>query len=330
MAESSEIVDAVPAAVSLEDVPCPLRCAAGDDVVLTGRDRLHGLPGRFTVVRCRRCGLMRTNPRPTQGTMGFYYPDSYGPHQNVVTEPGAFPARERFAARLVRRVIRFNTECLPDVPPGRLLEVGCASGRFMHKMAGRGWEAEGIEFSETAAAAARCLGFPVYGGALETAPDCKQRYDLIVAWMVLEHLHDPVAALTKLGRWVKPGGWLAVSVPNAAALEARAFKDRWYALQLPTHLYHYTPHTLSLVMARGGWRMEKVYHQRILANGFYSAAYALSDRTPGSRWARLLRAAPEAGLKFNVALYPLAWVMAALGQTGRMTVWARRRPVTVP
>ena len=324
--QGEEMARGVPAAVRLEDVQCPLGCASGDEIVLTGRDRLHDLPGEFTVVKCRQCGLMRTNPRPTQEAMGYYYPGEYGPHQEVAVSDvgGTAAGGQSLAGRMARRVIRFHSESLPPVPPGRLLEVGCGSGRFLHKMAGLGWEVRGMEFSEHAAAAARRLGYPVDTGALETAAEHAQHYDLIVGWMVLEHLHHPVEALMKLGRWVKPGGWLAVSVPNAAALEFRLFKDRWYALQLPTHLFHFTPRTLALVLERGGWHMEKVYHQRILTNFFYSLGYALKERNPDSRWAERVAAGPGMGVKFNVAMYPLAWLLSHLGQTGRMTVWARR------
>ena len=74
---------------------------------------------------------------------------------------------------------------------------------------------EGIEFSPKAAAVARALGYPVHAGSLETAPAPVEPFDLIVGWMVLEHLHDPVLALKKLNAWMKPGGWLVLSIPNA-------------------------------------------------------------------------------------------------------------------
>lgn len=309
--------------VVMENAPCPLGCPPADDPVLSGRDRLHGLPGEFTVVKCRRCGLMRTNPRPTQVTMGYYYPDDYAPHQTF--DVGTDTGRARSAVeRLARRLIRFNTQCLPPLPPGRMLEVGCGSGSFLHKMAAAGWQVEGMEFSPRAAQAAAALGYRIHIGALETAPEPAAGYDVIAGWMVLEHLHRPVDALLRLGRWIKPGGWLAISVPNAAALEFRVFKDCWYALQLPTHLFHYTPRTLERVLHHGGWRLEKVFHQRILSNLFFSLGYRLGDKRPDSRLARIMAAAPEAGVGFNVAMYPLAWPLSLFGQTGRMTAWARK------
>ena len=66
--------------VRIEDVSCPLCHLKNDKIILTGHDRIHNLVGKFTIVKCRSCGLMRTNPRPTPDTIGFYYPDDYGPY----------------------------------------------------------------------------------------------------------------------------------------------------------------------------------------------------------------------------------------------------------
>lgn len=303
----------------LQDVGCPLGCAKGDDVVLVGGDRLHSLPGEFTVVRCKACSLMRTNPRPGPETIGAYYPDDYGPHQQ--TAPA--PSDVRTWKSTIRAALDTRSEALPSLVPGRLLEIGCASGDFLAKMATAGWKVEGLEFADAPAARARQAGFRVHSGPLETVDGPEGTYDLIVGWMVLEHLHDPVAALRRLRNWAGPATWLAVSVPNAGSIEFRLFRDRWYALQLPTHLFHYTPDTIRKVLARGGWRTERVLHQRSLANSAGSAALALQDRERMPRLGSRLATFPKSPGRLGNALFPLAWGLAVAGQTGRMTVWAR-------
>src|SRR3546814_20558991 len=62
--------------------------------------------------------------------------------------------------------------------------------------------------------------------------DPETPFDVVVGWMVLEHLHEPLAALKKLRRWVRQDGWLVLSVPDAGGLELKLFRDRWYALHL--------------------------------------------------------------------------------------------------
>lgn len=314
--------------VVLESSPCPLGCVAGDEKVLTGRDRLHNLPGEFQVVRCRACGLMRTDPRPTPETMAFYYPDEYGPYQDTRVDPSLAPASgaASWKRSLTERLNRFTRgDHVPALAPGRMMEFGCASGLFLHRMARGGWQVEGVEFAEKAAESARSLGYRVHTGALEDAPDPEQQYDLVVGWMVLEHLHDPVKALRKLRSWTRPGGWLAVSTPNAAAKEFAAFKDAWLGLHLPNHLYHYTPETLSRLLEKGGWTMKRVFHQRQLNNLMASVGYRLKDRRASSLFAEKLIGFPESGGKLHYALYPVSYLLSLVGQTGRMTVWAQRK-----
>jgi len=307
--------------VALESKPCPLGCETDDEFILTGRDRLFNLPGEFTVVRCKGCGLMRTNPRPTPKTIGFYYPDNYGPYLDTkVTVNESIPLWKQ----LFGKAFQFNMTRLPLLKIGRMLEIGCAAGSFMHKMAKEGWEVEGIEFSPKAAENARALGYRVHTGSVETAHEPQQPFNLVAGWMVLEHLHEPILTLQKLHRWTYPDAWLVLSVPNMDCLGFYIFKDAWYALHLPHHLYHYTPKTLRLVLEQGGWQIINVFHQRILNDLIASTGYFLQDRGFKNKLTQAFINYPKkAGWKSSL-LYPFAYILSLFSQTGTMTVWARK------
>jgi 2-polyprenyl-3-methyl-5-hydroxy-6-metoxy-1,4-benzoquinol methylase len=314
-----------PEFIAVEDIGCPLGCIKNDKPILTGRDLLHDLPGEFTVVKCRTCGLMRTNPRPTVETIGFYYPDDYGPYLGTrvqQTNPKRMFDIKRSLGPWIKSFFHSNTTILPLLPPGRMLEIGCASGAFLHEMACKGWQVQGIEFSNKAAQAATRLGYHVHVGSIEAAPSPDEGFDLIVGWMTLEHLHDPIRSLNKLRDWAKPGAYLAISVPNAAALEFRLFKDAWYALQLPTHLYHYTPQSLEKILLAGGWKIQHVFHQRNINNLIASIGYVLRANN-FSYLGKKLIAFPEKNGWLVFAIHPIAWIFSLIGQTGRITIWSR-------
>lgn len=306
--------------VELEDVSCPLGCGRDDENVLIGRDLLHALPGEFSVVRCRSCGLMRTNPRPTSKTIGFYYPDNYGPYLGTRLRKRGDSLVYRVLKVVKNKIFEFNSNVLPPMKVGRMLEVGCASGNFMHEMHKQGWDVEGIEFSAVAASHAIQHGYKVHVGSVESAPDPSQKYDLIVMWMVLEHLHDPVGALRKLKSWSVNGALLAISVPDAGSYDFSIFQNKWYALQLPTHLFHFTPKTLEGVLLAGGWKIVEIRYHRVLGNFFGSLSNLLREKG----WVRSSRLCEKVvvGGVSSYMLYPLSWLVAALGQTGRITVWA--------
>ncbi|MCG7996176.1 MAG: class I SAM-dependent methyltransferase [Candidatus Thiodiazotropha taylori] len=306
--------------IELESRPCPLGCPSTDQKVLSGHDRINNLPGEFQVVRCGNCGLMRTDPRPTPASMGFYYPDDYPPY--LGTQVNSRNGSGGFK-HWIKSLLDTKAQAIPELNPGRMLEVGCASGNYLHKMAGQGWQVKGIEFSPQAAASARANGYEVHTGSLESVDLGASELDLITGWMVLEHLHDPLKGLEKLHAWAKPGAYLALSVPNAASLEFKLFQSRWFALQLPNHLYHFTPETLTKLLKQAGWEVESVHHQRVLSSLFSSLGYLLQERG----WHRLERwvvGRPSDKVRLYQLLYPFAWLAAIFGQTGRMTVWAKK------
>jgi len=317
----------LPPEVTLEDKPCPLSGSFNDEPVLVGFDRLGGLPGQFHVVRNRESGLMRTNPRPTAETIGYYYPDDYGPYLSTQVRGDRLTALPDDQVSLLRRIARRMLlhdphQAVPDLPPGRLLEIGCASGSFLDLMARRGWQVEGIEPSETSANAARALGFHVYTGTVEQAPDPSDRYDLIAGWMVLEHLHEPIVALRKLHRWARPGAWLAASVPDCSSPGLRVFRTRWYNLSLPHHLYHYTPATLKKVLMRAGWQVKKTLWHSSATGMLRSLRNACQDRgwENAARWFEDL-AARRHGKLLNILL---GRSLGLLRASGRITIWAQR------
>jgi 2-polyprenyl-3-methyl-5-hydroxy-6-metoxy-1,4-benzoquinol methylase len=293
-----------------------LGCAAADEFVLTGHDRLYGLPGEFSVVRCRVCGLLRTDPRPTQSGISCYYPENYEPHQ--VGSPGKGLHRSRLRER-ASQLLGVGGQRLPPLPPGRMLEIGCANGAFLEVMRVQGWQVEGVEPCERPAAAARARGFAVDSQPIEELSRPDSSFDLVVGWMVLEHLHHPVTVLQKLRSWTRPGGWLVISTPDLSGLDFRLFGTCSYSLDLPRHLHHFTSRTLHRILRKGGWTVQKRFYHRTLNSLLASAGCALQERRripPLAHW--LVHGRSRAWL------YPAAWVLALAGQTGRITVWARR------
>jgi len=301
-------------------------CKHNDKILFAARDLIYGVPGDFYVVKCLECGLIRTNPRPTLASIGDYYPDSYGPYSgsrvNEVLGGGKISVKGQIKG-VVSNLFKHSRGNISGIRPGRLLEVGCASGSFLHKMAKEGWRVNGIEFSPAAAKAAQSLGYSVLVGAVEDAPVPDELYDLIVGWMVLEHLHDPLSVLKKFHSWAGLDATLALSVPNAGALDFKIFRDKSYALQVPTHMYHFTPKTLVMILREAGWQVQALYHQRTLSNYMGSLGLVLGGN--GNPLGRLFLDYTETGwCGTSYLLYPLSWLMGIMGQTGRMTVIARK------
>jgi SAM-dependent methyltransferase len=135
--------------------------------------------------------------------------------------------------------------------------------------------------------------------------------------MVLEHLHDPAAALARVCRLLKPGGQFVLSVPDIAGFEARLFREKAYTLQVPQHLHHFTPATLARFLRQAGLRVERIVHQQTKSDFLKSADYL----EPGS-----LRSLLRHRLVRGLLLGPAVALLARLGRTSRMSVFAVREP----
>ena len=91
-------------------------------------------------------------------------------------------------------------------------------------------------------------------GALETLNLPAASFDAVVLWHVLEHLTDPTKTLVEVERLLRPGGTLLVGVPNFGSFEARLCQDKWFHLDVPRHLAHFTPDSLVKALEQAGLR----------------------------------------------------------------------------
>lgn len=203
------------------------------------------------------------------------------------------------------------------VANGRLLDIGCAWGGYLWRMQELGWEVHGIELNATAARFAREeLGLAqVRSGSFADLDYPEAYFDVVHMSMVLEHLYDPADALQRINKLLRPGGQFILSVPDISGFEARLFKDKCYTLQVPQHLSHFSPETITRFLRQVGFAVEEILHQKAKKDFLQSAEYLEN---------KLLARVLKNPLVKGVMLGPLTGILAALGKTSRMSVFARK------
>lgn len=318
----SRYLSSVPGSVALESAQCPV-CKTNINQLhqFDAVDRINNLEGLFGIDLCAKCGVYITNPRPTQQTIGYYYPDSYGPYSS--TYISAPTAKSRIFGAL-RAFIRTNENYIPKMPPQSLLDIGCASGSFINRMKQLGWVVEGLEFSQSAVNSARENGLNVHQGSVLDFDGEPEKFDLITAWMVIEHIHEPITALEKIYSWLKPSGKLAISIPNAASFDFKSLEACSYGIHIPNHLHHFTPTTITGILTDAGFSNIKIHHQVTMASAIPSIGYKLREKGKALKIADALIEYPRAPHYVKLLMLPISWLFSALGQTGRMTVWASK------
>jgi 2-polyprenyl-3-methyl-5-hydroxy-6-metoxy-1,4-benzoquinol methylase len=221
---------------------CPVCGSRETHNLLEAPDRFHGRVVRYLLRRCAQCTLVWLAEPPPLEAMS----EHYGAQYHVAISGAATASPYRWAEH--RQIIeRYKSG-------GSLLDCGCGSGSFLRSLRRENWQLYGIELSQQEAeAAAASTGAEVFAGDIADAPWRDDSLDVVTALDVVEHFHEPKDAVKKIFRWLKPGGILYVSLPNVFSWESRFFGSYWYGLELPRHLFHYSPRSLQQLMRAAGY-----------------------------------------------------------------------------
>lgn len=176
--------------------------------ILCGKPVLTRVPCQPQLSRCRACGHIQLNPRPTQSAIAASYDIEDVPDAVHSVWEAQRQGRATMWAKRAGRVHAIAGE------PGRALDVGAGFGDFLQLLREAGWTVEGTELSAGARAVARARGLALHAGQLEDVDLQTEGFDLITLWHVLEHLPLPGKSLTELYGLLRPGGLLVIGVPN--------------------------------------------------------------------------------------------------------------------
>ncbi|WP_186776126.1 class I SAM-dependent methyltransferase [Rubripirellula reticaptiva] len=205
----------------------------------------------------------------------------------------------------------------------RVLELGCSTGAYLGKLAAAGWQVVGIEPSVVASQKARDSGFEVHTGVLDDIGFPPHSFDAICAWMVLEHIIDPVKTLRVFNKLLRPGGQLLISVPNAGCWESKVFRKYWYVWEPPRHLHYFDPKRMKKLLLDNGYTDVQIIHQRNVLNLFGSLGIVLKRfRLTENLGQRIMRYPDSPRFIVQLILAPVAQTLAFLRQGGRLTIIA--------
>ena len=137
--------------------------------------------------------------------------DHYDYWHDAGSAPTGVLDREHVHLRLLEPQLR---------PHASVLDAGCGDGRFLELLRRRVPDLDlvGADYSPSPLETAKARGFTVERANFEVAlPFPDDRFDLINAAQVLEHLYNPDFFLRELHRILREGGGLVLSTPNLCA-----------------------------------------------------------------------------------------------------------------
>jgi SAM-dependent methyltransferase len=199
--------------------------------------------------RCERCATVSA---PDYADPEEVYVDGY-----MFGEAGPFgldvraPEFQRYLLRVAGRRVR-ALERATKLRGGSLLDLGSGTGEVLLTARDRGWQVQGVEPERTAAEMARERGLDVAVAKLDDAGLPARSFDVVCAYHVLEHQPDSRAFLETMARWARPGGFVAIEVPNWQSMQRRRLGQEWSGLRPREHLVHFTPATLTAAFRAAG------------------------------------------------------------------------------
>ncbi len=220
---------------------------------------------KWRIVKCTKCGLVRTDPYPTNSLyfQRNLYDFFHCPKKiDVDRKKNNLSSRiqDHFQQKLARshqKIYPERLELLKRYTVHRdIFEVGFGDGKFLALLRDKGWMVSGLELSKNAYLKAKeKYQLDLDWGTIEEKKYRKESFNLVTMHMVLEHVHKPVHLLKSLHRLLKKRGILIIQVPNFASLQSKIFRDKWYPLRLPHHIYHYTPRTLERLLMKASFQV---------------------------------------------------------------------------
>jgi len=209
----------------------------------------------FEIWHCNNCTLRFTQYVPdAENISPFYQSTSYVSHSDT---------QDGFINKLYHRVRNFTLKQkrkliidATQTTNGKLLDVGAGTGAFSNEMKEAGWQVTGLEPDTTA----RQVALNKFGLQLDE-PDklfslTANHFEAITMWHVLEHVHNLHGYLEQYHKILKPNGRLIIAVPNYTSYDAQHYHEVWAAYDVPRHLYHFSPESMTRLANLKGFKIE--------------------------------------------------------------------------
>ena len=318
--------------------------------ILVSKDYVYkNISGFYNIVQCKKCKLVYTNPRLKNDILKehYYKTNDFGSavgklqlekkkdiifQRKILVNYFNYPfGKKSILYKITHYPLyshsikkRRETLIIPKfINNGKILEIGCSYGIYLYQLKRMGWEVKGIELNKKAANyGSHMLNLEILNlDILEF--NTNEKFDIIYMRMVLEHLKSPMLVLEKINALLKPNGRLVLILPDFSGFEVRLYKKYAYTLQVPYHLYHFTPKTINNYLKMFNFRKVKIYHDNFDRDLIAPLSFKVQEN-PQNRILKLLLKFSTNIIIRRIFVRIIINIFAWLGKSSRMTVVAQK------
>ncbi len=209
----------------------------------------------FALYRCSTCQLAYLDPRPAESELGRIYPSNYYSQSNKYSSPDQLDlstlAGRALHNRLLGRVMgNLRTHMSLD-SSHKFLDVGCGGGKALGSLHQEfGCHCVGVDIGIVPEVLNKFQTGPIVlkSGDFLTMDFGGEKFDVVYASHLIEHLADPRSFLVKASSLLKPGGLCVIETPNIDCVSAKFWGPYWGGNHAPRHWFLMNPFNAKEVL----------------------------------------------------------------------------------
>lgn len=207
-----------------------------------------------TWVKCKNCGLIYTNPIPTEEILNKYY--SVIAKEKFGGIYGNIDDRFEFLVNMANKRLEKIEKYIGGVKA--LLDIGTGIGVFTGTALDRGWLAEGLEFTpEDCKYAKEKFDLNLKQENFYSFKE-DRKYDVVTLFEVIEHLRNPLGDLKQINKLIKNDGILVIATPIQDSLYGKKMKSENIFWNVVTHLSYFTKDVMLNYLKEAGFEILEI------------------------------------------------------------------------
>ncbi|TGK52027.1 methyltransferase domain-containing protein [Leptospira kanakyensis] len=212
---------------------------------------------------CQRTGVLRYLPAKHREYGDSYFMEEYKSQYKksyYEDEPNLRVMAKRRLGNL-KKLAEDKTKDRTSSPKKSLLEIGSAAGFFLDEARTAGYQTKGLELSPKEVEYAKStLGLDVEKTSVLSVGegDWKEKFDVVSAFFVIEHIEEIEGIWKRLAAWTKPGGYLYLAVPSSFGPSFQTNPKEWFSTHPSDHFFDYSVHSLKKLLSILGFGLNYV------------------------------------------------------------------------
>lgn len=212
----------------------------------------------FDLGRCTNCGLHYLSKMPSSNSQTT---ETKGNLSAISSSTMQAYARNRSELSRTRQFQHFYSLIQKSVPPGKWLDIGCATGTLIAIAMESGIEMEGIEpISDRRGLARMLTGAKIHDRQIELLDLPTASFAAVTLTDVFSHLLSPSSTLSCIHRILQSDGILLL---HTSEIGPGVMKHHNYSWDLGDHRYYLGDHTIERYAHKIGF--ELIYREKVWA-----------------------------------------------------------------